>query len=76
MNKLTLQKQAQVAAALVEGASINGTVRMTGVSKPTILKLIADLGKACFEYQDTALRNLSCKRIQADEIWNFCYAKE
>jgi hypothetical protein len=22
------------------------------------------------------LRNLSCKRIQCDEIWSFCYAKE
>jgi len=76
MNKLPHQKQAQVIAALVEGASINGTCRMTGVAKHTILKLIADLGKVCWEYQDKALRNLSCTKIQADEIWNFCYAKE
>ena len=76
MNKLPLTKQVQVIAALTEGSSINGTVRMTDVSKPTILKLIADLGKVCWEYQDATLRNLPCKRIQADEIWNFCYAKE
>jgi len=76
MNRLPLHKQVQVIAALVEGSSINGTVRMTDVSKPTILKLIADLGKVCWEYQDKTLRNLPCKRIQADEIWNFCYAKE
>ncbi|MFZ3217789.1 MAG: IS1 family transposase [Candidatus Acidiferrales bacterium] len=76
MNKLTRAKQAQVVAALVEGASVNATVRMTGVAKNTILKLLADLGTACIEYQDKTLRNLACKRIQCDEIWQFCYAKE
>jgi IS1 family transposase len=76
MNKLTREKQAQVVAALVEGTSVNATVRMTGVAKNTILKLLADLGTACIEYQDKTLRNLKCKRIQCDEIWQFCYAKE
>jgi IS1 family transposase len=76
MNKLNRARQAQVIAALVEGTSVNATVRMTGVAKNTILKLLADLGTACVEYQDRALRNLTCKRIQCDEIWQFCYAKE
>lgn len=76
MNKLTKEKRMQVVAALVEGSSINSTVRMTGVSKPTILKLLADLGTACAEYQDRTLRNLTCKRIQCDEIWSFCFAKD
>jgi hypothetical protein len=40
MNRLTKEKRIQVVAALVEGSSINSTVRMTGVSKPTILKLL------------------------------------
>jgi IS1 family transposase len=76
MNKLTRDKQARVIGALVEGTSINATVRMTGVAKNTILKLLAGLGTACAEYQDKALRNLKSKRIQCDEIWQFCYAKE
>jgi len=76
MNKLATQKRIQVVAALVEGSSINSTVRMTGVSKPTILKLLADLGNACAKYQDETLRNLPCKRVQADEIWSFCFAKD
>jgi IS1 family transposase len=76
MNKLTRDKQAQVIAALVEGNSVNATVRMTGVAKNTILKLLKDLGGACVEYQDKVLCNLKCKRIQCDEIWQFCYAKE
>jgi len=76
MNKLNRTEQAQIIAALVEGNSINSTVRMTGVSKVTILKLLAALGPACADYQDRALRNLKCKRIQVDEIWQFVYAKE
>lgn len=61
---------------MVEGNSIRATVRMTGVAKNTIVKLLADVGKACAEYQDKALRNLSCKRVQCDEIWSFCGMKE
>jgi IS1 family transposase len=49
---------------------------MTGVAKGTILRLLADVGTACAAYQDRALRGLACKRIQIDEIWSFCYAKE
>ncbi|MCL5006008.1 MAG: IS1 family transposase [Acidobacteria bacterium] len=76
MNRLNREKQAQMVAALVEGNSINSTVRMTRVSKVTILKLIRDLGNACANYQDRTFRNLKCKRIQCDEIWQFCYCKE
>jgi IS1 family transposase len=49
---------------------------MTGASKNTIIKLLEDAGEAFSDYQDRALRNLSCKRIQLDEIWAFCYAKQ
>ncbi|KAB2961104.1 MAG: pyridoxamine 5'-phosphate oxidase family protein [Candidatus Methylomirabilis oxygeniifera] len=76
MNRLSKDKRAQVVAALVEGNSIRSTVRMTGVAKGTVLKLLADLGAACSEYQRQVLVNLRCKRIQCDEIWSFCYAKE
>src|SRR4030043_1998238 len=76
MNTLKKEKQRQVVAALVEGNSIRATCRMTGVAKNTVVKLLVDLGKACSEYQDKALRNLTCNRIQCDEIWAFCYAKE
>jgi IS1 family transposase len=48
---------------------------MTGVAKNTIVKLLVDLGAACSNYLDEHLVNLSCKRVQVDEIWSFCYAK-
>lgn len=76
MNKLKKDKQIQVVAALIEGNSIWATCRMTGVAKNTVVKLLIALGKACAEYQDKVFKNLSCKRIQCDEIWSFCYAKE
>lgn len=76
MNKLSTAKRAAVVAALVEGNSIWATVRMTDVSKPAILKLLADLGRACAEYQDRTLRGLRWRRVQCDEIWQFCYAKD
>ena len=76
MNKLSTEKRVQVIKCLVEGNSIRSTVRITGIAKNTVVKLLKDVGKACSEYQDKAFRNLSCKRLQCDEIWSFCYAKE
>lgn len=76
MNKLTLQQRAQVLRALVEGNSVRATVRMTGAAKNTVVKLLADVGSACLDFQDKTLRGLTCKRVQCDEIWSFCYAKD
>jgi hypothetical protein len=56
MNTLSAPKRAQIVAALVEGNSINATVRITGSAKHTVLKLLADLGKACAVYQDQVFR--------------------
>jgi IS1 family transposase len=76
MNKLDATKRAQAIAALVEGSSVRAVSRMTGISRNTLLSLVVDAGAACAEFQDKALRNLKCKRIQADEIWQYCYAKD
>jgi hypothetical protein len=76
MNKLRKDKQVRVLSALVEGCSIRATVRMTGVAKNTIVKLLAEIGRACDRYQDKTLRDLPCSIIQCDEIWSFCHAKE
>jgi len=75
MNRLNTKRRAQVIAALVEGNSVNATVRMTGTAKHTILKLLANLGTACAEHHYRAVRNVHSRRIQCDEIWQFCFAK-
>jgi IS1 family transposase len=75
MNRLDSATRCRVVAALVEGNSVRSTVRMTGVAKNTIQKLLIELGAACSAYQDRVLRDLPCKRVQVDECWAFCYAK-
>jgi IS1 family transposase len=76
MNRLSTEKRVRILAALCEGSSINATVRQTGASKVTILKLLANVGQACLDYQRATLVNLPCKKLQADEIWSFVSAKE
>ena len=75
MNVIITPKRKQVIAARVEGNRIRATVRMTGEATTTVVKLLADVGTACASYQGRVLRGLSCKRVQCDEFWSFCYAK-
>lgn len=76
MNRLDATRRAQVVAALCEGNSIRSTVRMTGIAKNTVVKLLAELGAICSDYQDKAFRNLKLKQIQCDEIWSYVRAKQ
>jgi IS1 family transposase len=72
----TTERRAQILGMMVEGNSIRAIVRMTGVSKNTIVKLLEDAGAAFSAYQDKEFRDLPCKRIQLDEIWAFSYCKQ
>lgn len=74
-NILSIEKRVAIVRALTEGVSIRATSRMVGVSKNTVTKLLVELGEACSKFQDKKLRNLNCKRIQADEIWSFVRMK-
>jgi IS1 family transposase len=76
VNKLSCGERARIIGMMVEGMSIRSITRLTGASKNTVAKLLVDAGRACLDYQDRTLRNLSCKRIQCDEIWSFVAIKE
>lgn len=76
MNKASTEDRVRVISCLIEGNSVNSTVRMTGIAKTTILRLIKSLGEACKAHHDETVRGLNSVRIQCDEIWSFCYAKE
>lgn len=76
MNRLDMKTRIRVVSALVEGCSLRSTCRMTGVAMGTVLKLLTELGQACDDYQDRAIFGLKTKRLQCDEIWSFCYAKD
>jgi len=75
MNKLPMAKRVQILSMLVEGSSMRSISRVADVSINTVAALLVDAGKACSEHHDETVRNVRSKRIQADEIWSFCYAK-
>jgi IS1 family transposase len=76
MNKLDRKARVHILQLLCEGSSIRAITRLTGASKNTVIKLVVDAGRAASWYQDRVFRNLTCKRLQVDEIWNFVYAKQ
>jgi IS1 family transposase len=76
MNKLSTAERCQIISAFVEGSSVNSTCRMTGRSKHTVLKLLADIGAACQKFHDEKVRGLASKRVQCDELWAFCHCKQ
>ncbi len=76
MNKLSIEKQAQIVSMLVEGNSIRSTSRMAGVSKDTVVSLLVKVGRACWEFHDSTVIGVQAKKVQCDEIWSFVYSKE
>lgn len=76
MNKLPLQKRVQILAMLVEGSSMRSISRVVGVSINTVTKLLVEAGEAAAAYHDETVRDVKAKRVQCDEIWSFCYAKQ
>jgi IS1 family transposase len=76
MNKLDREARSRILHLLCEGSSIRAVTRLTGASKNTVIKLMIEAGKACADYHDKNVRDVKARRIQCDEIWSFCYAKQ
>jgi IS1 family transposase len=75
-NFLSRDKQIQVLRLLSEGNSIRSTMRLTGIEKKTITRIVVRFGNECRQYLDFALSNLNLDHVQIDEIWTFCRMKE
>lgn len=75
MNKLSRQQRVQAVNCLIEGCSVRATVRMTGIAKKTVMRVLREVAEVCEAYQYRVLRNLACRRIQLDELWGFNYCK-
>lgn len=76
MNRLTTQDRVRILTALSEGMGVNATCLLTGAAKNTVLKLLADVGRACALYQDQTMRGLKITQVQCDEIWSFVGIKD
>lgn len=75
-NVLNMDKQIAVIGALAEGSSIRSIERITGVHRDTIMRLGVRVGQGCTFLMDAKMRNLSCNRLEMDEIWGFVGKKE
>jgi IS1 family transposase len=76
MNKLPLETRVQILSMLCEGSSMRSVSRVTGVSFNTVSKLLVEAGFACAAFHDKAVRGVTSKAVQCDEIWSFSYAKK
>jgi IS1 family transposase len=76
MNRLDHQTRVQVINCLIEACSIRATVRMTGVAKKTVMRLLVEVGDVCADYQNQVFRNLRAQRLQIDELWSWIYCKD
>jgi IS1 family transposase len=76
MNRLNLARRTQIINCLVEGNSIRSTERMTDTHRDTVMRLLVEAGEGCKALLDTEMRNLSCRRLQVDEIWGFVAKKQ
>ena len=76
MNKLSLAKRTQILAMLCEGSSMRSISRVADVSINTVSKLLVEAGEACLAIHDETVRNVKASRVQCDEIWSFCHAKQ
>ncbi len=75
-NVLPKEKQVQIIAALAECNSIRSIERQTGVHRDTIMRLGVRVGEACQILLDEKMRNLTCNRIEIDELWGFVGKKQ
>jgi IS1 family transposase len=75
-NILSKDKQIAIISALAEGNSIRSIERMTGVHRDTIMRLGVRVGQGCTALVDEKMRNLSCTRLEMDEIWGFVGKKD
>lgn len=76
MNRLPIETQERVIAALVEGSSIRSVERMTGVHRDTVMRLGVRVGQASGEAMDAMMRNLHCVRLEIDEVWAYVGKKD
>lgn len=76
MNKLPIEKRRQILAMLVEGSSMRSISRVVDVSINTVSKLLVDAGNAAIAIHNETVQGVTASRIQCDEIWSFCYAKQ
>jgi IS1 family transposase len=76
MNVLPTEKRVQFLGCIVEGMGVRAACRIAGIAKGTGLRLVREVGAGCEAFQRQWIRDLETTRVEADEVWSFCYSKE
>lgn len=76
MNKLKLERKKMVLDLLIEGNSLRGTQRITGVHRETIIRLVREVGEQCSKLMDKYMRDIRSRAFQVDEIWTYVHCKK
>jgi IS1 family transposase len=76
MNTLSLEKKALVLNSLIEGNSIRSTVRLTGLNKKTVMRLLVEAGRRAQDILDSEMVNIKCNFLQVNEIWTYVAKKQ
>ena len=71
-----MHKRVTIIRMLVEGTSMRLISRTVDVSINTVKNMLIDAGEASAEYHDQTVHAVLPRRVECDEIWSFCYAKE
>jgi IS1 family transposase len=61
---------------LLEGTSIRATSRLTGLNKNTILRIMVQAGRQCFQFLADTMQSVQASDIQCDEVWSYAGCKE
>lgn len=75
-NVLPFEKKVAVISALAEGQSIRATERMLRIHRDTIMRLGVRVGRGCERLLNSLMRNLTCERVQIDELWGYVGAQQ
>jgi IS1 family transposase len=76
VNILRPEKKLAVISAFTEGCSIRSIVRMTGVHKKTVMKLLVEIGTKCEQMIKATMYGIRCEAVECDEIWTFVGKKD
>lgn len=61
MNVLNPEKKLAVISALTEGRPIRSIVRITGVHKKTVMKLLVEIGTKCEQMMKEKMYSIRCE---------------
>jgi IS1 family transposase len=76
MNALPIEKQIQIARALVEGNSLRATARLCEIERKTVGRVLLRIGDRCGKLLNERMRGLRLSRLEFDEIWTFIAKKQ